>query len=703
MEKKTPDPQQKLRAALDRLSEPTGEGLDWPRIESRVFSELDGKDRKGLGWIAQLSDRLRFAVPIPAWAVFAVLAGVVGALGFSGWVAWNAMVVRQTPSVNPPPEAVPQAITEKENAGWISIGSEPSGAIVLLNGATKGNTPLQIRVPADTYLVAVSAKGYKQWERSIFVNADESRNLIALLESIEPSVQPRIPAADSMVAPDSNVHAKDTVTAIHDTVRVQQPAPAAEICLLDENPAVVSGAGRRTTGEIDIAVLELASAGPLQDTFWRSDDFLLMERFISRNTALTVRHERPRISCRGTYASFDRWLRQARKRGTVPENRPMIAAEPEQNALDLLADAVSVLAKKQEEECRDRVNRLLDAYFQVKFRADGLVTKEDWTDALEQKHHLSSWQRECLKQGQGSYRDFTSGKKIRDTELLGVYAMLRTFQIMDRPVLFCELSALPDQLSDENRRMLRTYIESGGFIYFADANNYAICSGIRDVIAGLTQEILDDSLGKELYRKMEQQDRGVSGYVFDKPQPSVFHPITFIPMILPNKTTVEIAVYNRYGRLSFADTLRDLPSGEYTRRSNGYSWNAIDNSNNELPSGYYVLHIEAGLCRATYPLRISDLRRLSPEKHPVFSCAFPLSDVPSPNRARPEDLPYGNSGVFGVTMNGHLAICYTEGYGELRILHDIREIDLRHEAILRWITNVVVQGVAEGSLARGRR
>jgi hypothetical protein len=58
-------------------------------------------------------------------------------------------------------------------------------------------------------------------------------------------------------------------------------------------------------------------------------------------------------------------------------------------------------------------------------------------------------------------------------------------------------------------------------------------------------------------------------------------------------------------------------------------------------------------------------------------------------------------GVFGASINGRLAICYTEGYGELMILRDQQVKDLRHDSILRWMTNVVVTALGKGSLARG--
>ncbi|MDD5674959.1 MAG: hypothetical protein PHC61_12385 [Chitinivibrionales bacterium] len=74
--------------------------------------------------------------------------------------------------------------------------------------------------------------------------------------------------------------------------------------------------------------------------------------------------------------------------------------------------------------------------------------------------------------------------------------------------------------------------------------------------------------------------------------------------------------------------------------------------------------------------------------------------MPTTQALQPNILPYGEMGVFGVSNQGRLMICYTEGYKEKEWLKTLGTVDPRQNTSLRWVTNVVINSLAEGSLAR---
>ncbi len=49
----------------------------------------------------------------------------------------------------------------------VAITSEPLGADVLVNGVFKGNTPLEIYLPAKELTISIERSGYKTWSRSL--------------------------------------------------------------------------------------------------------------------------------------------------------------------------------------------------------------------------------------------------------------------------------------------------------------------------------------------------------------------------------------------------------------------------------------------------------------------------------------------------------------------------------------------------------
>ena len=571
-----------------------------------------------------------------------------------------------------------------------------AGQAIAMVGDSLGQPVFQPReMPADTSIDSLALRG-------MGLGAAENVPGLISITSEPPGARVRVngenagavvkAAGDSAAAASPPV-AAHADSAMRDSARTRLPARS-----LGWDAWLVCGNGRRTKGRVDLSVLELPCQP--QDNPWHSDELRKIEEFISATTDLKASHQRPIISCAGICRDFDTWIRQANKRGYAPA-RPLAGPELECNALDLLADAAACLVDKKEGDYLERVKQICADYLRLKFGVPAIPRDTAWSLAVARRFETPLWEKQYLDDAESSFKTAAGAARPSAIDLRGIWRCLRGMQIMERPLLLCEASGLPLEIGDDNMRMLRTYVNNGGFIYFANAADYGISQGVRNVIATIIQERLDDSAGTRLYNRLSREDRRVSGFVFDKPQPTIFHPWTFFPMVLPQPADVEITILNRGGAVVFADTLRHLPDGAYVQRRNGYRWNAVDNFNNDVPSGYYIYRAEAGLCRTTWPIRVSLLRYLKPGRHPIFSAAFPLSDIPSMHQSQPDDLPYMQRGVFGAFINGRLSICYTEGYGELLILRDQQVKDLRHDAILRWMANIVVTALDKGSLARG--
>lgn len=89
--------------------------------------------------------------------------------------------------------------------GIIQVESSPQGALVSLNGDTKGTTNTTIsNLAAGTYQVEVKKDGYAVWKSSVKVTSGKVLNLLPLLIPINPSLSPitSTPAASPILSPD---------------------------------------------------------------------------------------------------------------------------------------------------------------------------------------------------------------------------------------------------------------------------------------------------------------------------------------------------------------------------------------------------------------------------------------------------------------------------------------------------------------------
>lgn len=80
----------------------------------------------------------------------------------------------------PAPTLAPQAGSDAVTL--VQISSEPSGAEITVDGDYTGSTPSQIKLQSGPHSVRITKKGFEPWERSIKVEAGESRNIDAELE-----------------------------------------------------------------------------------------------------------------------------------------------------------------------------------------------------------------------------------------------------------------------------------------------------------------------------------------------------------------------------------------------------------------------------------------------------------------------------------------------------------------------------------------
>jgi PEGA domain-containing protein len=74
------------------------------------------------------------------------------------------------------------AQTDQANVTMMQITSEPSGADIAVDGDYAGNTPSQLKLKPGSHTLKITENGFQPWERSVHVEAGESRTISAHLE-----------------------------------------------------------------------------------------------------------------------------------------------------------------------------------------------------------------------------------------------------------------------------------------------------------------------------------------------------------------------------------------------------------------------------------------------------------------------------------------------------------------------------------------
>ena len=461
-----------------------------------------------------------------------------------------------------------------------------------------------------------------------------------------------------------------------------------------------NGEGQRTTGKLPLSILDIR--GDSIGNPWRDGELENIAEYISTNTSVKAELGARAISFVDEYSSFDNWVNVCKQRAPSDHLKDISGKDPEIDVFELLANAIPYLSEKEYEKYRNLVRKIMTAYFTARYRQKLNPESQGWAGILEKEGAtLPEWAKtDYFPEAEKSFIQTFNAASPNGSELRGIYNLLRISEIMKLPILFCDPRGNPEVIQPENERFLRTYINNGGFIYFINAAGFNKCNGVRGLIAHLIQETIDDPVGKKTLFDIKKHDRQISGYTFYDPDPQIFHPWTFFGMILPRQTNVNITIFNKFGAPVFLDTLKNLDAGAHTQRTRDYKWFAVDNQGNEVESGYYIYKIESDLCVKTGPLRVSRLRRLPNGKHRIFSSFYNISNVPTKEAVNPSELPYGDMNVFGVSDKGRLAICYTEGYKEKSVLGKSANDPPAQNAALKWVTNVVIYALSEGSLAR---
>jgi len=75
-----------------------------------------------------------------------------------------------------------QGPATNDESAQVTVTSTPDGADITLDGDYAGSTPSQIKLKPGTHSVKITKKGFQPWERSIKVEAGESRSIAADLE-----------------------------------------------------------------------------------------------------------------------------------------------------------------------------------------------------------------------------------------------------------------------------------------------------------------------------------------------------------------------------------------------------------------------------------------------------------------------------------------------------------------------------------------
>jgi len=77
--------------------------------------------------------------------------------------------------------AIPAVVFPPEEA-YVDFNSNPMGADIVINGTSRGNTPLRLQVPPGRHVIDIRLAGYRTWTRSMVVDSGSKPSVRATLE-----------------------------------------------------------------------------------------------------------------------------------------------------------------------------------------------------------------------------------------------------------------------------------------------------------------------------------------------------------------------------------------------------------------------------------------------------------------------------------------------------------------------------------------
>jgi hypothetical protein len=88
-----------------------------------------------------------------------------------------------TPAAAAPatPLPMPAMVLPPEDA-YVDFNSNPTGAEILINGTSRGNTPLRLQVPPGRHVIEIRLAGYRTWTRNMVVDPGSKPSVRATLE-----------------------------------------------------------------------------------------------------------------------------------------------------------------------------------------------------------------------------------------------------------------------------------------------------------------------------------------------------------------------------------------------------------------------------------------------------------------------------------------------------------------------------------------
>jgi hypothetical protein len=80
-----------------------------------------------------------------------------------------------------PAQPAPAFVLPPEDA-YVDFNSNPTGADILVNGTSRGNTPLRLQVPPGRHVIEIRLAGYRTWTRNMVVDPGSKPSVRATLE-----------------------------------------------------------------------------------------------------------------------------------------------------------------------------------------------------------------------------------------------------------------------------------------------------------------------------------------------------------------------------------------------------------------------------------------------------------------------------------------------------------------------------------------
>jgi hypothetical protein len=77
--------------------------------------------------------------------------------------------------------AIPAVVLPPEEA-YVDFNSNPMGADIVINGTSRGNTPLRLQVPPGRHVIEIRLAGYRTWTRNMVVDSGSKPSVRATLE-----------------------------------------------------------------------------------------------------------------------------------------------------------------------------------------------------------------------------------------------------------------------------------------------------------------------------------------------------------------------------------------------------------------------------------------------------------------------------------------------------------------------------------------